>query len=76
MTVDTAGFHEAHRELREQYAELRLVAERLPELGIEEREETRPRSSRICATGSSRTRNSMSCCSTRRWQRGPEAIST
>jgi hypothetical protein len=43
MTVDTAGFREAHHELRDQTAELRLAAERVPELANEEREEARAR---------------------------------
>ena len=43
MTVDTAGFREAHHELRDQTVELRLAAERVPELAIEEREEARAR---------------------------------
>lgn len=46
MTIETTGFHEAHRELREQTAELRLAAERFAELGIEEQEETRSRGRR------------------------------
>jgi hypothetical protein len=41
MTVDTAGFREAHHELRDKTAELRLAAETFPELTIEEREEAR-----------------------------------
>jgi Hemerythrin HHE cation binding domain len=43
MTVDTAGFREAHHELRDQTAELRLAAERVPELTNDEREEARAR---------------------------------
>ena len=43
MTVDTAGFREAHHELRDQTAELRLAAERVPELANDEREEARAR---------------------------------
>lgn len=41
MTVDTAGFREAHHELREHAADLRLAAERFPALTTSEREETR-----------------------------------
>ena len=43
MTVDTAGFREAHHELRDQTAELRLAAERVPDLTNDEREEARAR---------------------------------
>lgn len=43
MTVDTAGFREAHHELLDQTVELRLAAERVPELASEEREEARAR---------------------------------
>jgi hypothetical protein len=43
MTVDTAGFREAHHELLDQTVELRLAAERVPELANEEREEARAR---------------------------------
>lgn len=43
MTVDTKGFREAHHELPEQTAELRLAAELFPTLATEEREETRAR---------------------------------
>jgi hypothetical protein len=43
MTVDTAGFREAHHELRDQTAELRLAAERVPKLANEEREGARAR---------------------------------
>jgi hypothetical protein len=42
MTVESAGFREAH-ELRDQTAELRLAAERVPELTNDEREEARAR---------------------------------
>jgi Hemerythrin HHE cation binding domain len=41
MTVDTQQFRQAHYELREQTAELRLAAERLPALTTHERAETR-----------------------------------
>ena len=43
MTVDTAGFREAHHELRDQTAELRLAAESVPELTNDEREKARVR---------------------------------
>ena len=43
MTVDTKGLREAHPELGEQSAQLRLAAERFPALGTEEREEMRSR---------------------------------
>lgn len=43
MTVDTKGFREAHAEVAEYTAELRLAAERFPTLTSEEREELRGR---------------------------------
>lgn len=66
MTVDTAGFREAHDELRDQTAELRLAAERVPELTNEEREEARARIVWYLRERVAPTRSSMSCCSTRR----------
>jgi hypothetical protein len=41
MAVDTAGFHKAHDDLREQCSDLRALAQRLPELTVEERLEAR-----------------------------------
>lgn len=43
MTVDTKGSREAHGELGEDTAQLRLAAERFPALATKEREETRSR---------------------------------
>jgi hypothetical protein len=41
MTVDTQGFREMHASIREQTAELRLIARRLPDLSDDERERAR-----------------------------------
>lgn len=43
MTVDTDRFREAHHQIREQTAELRLAAASFPALTDDEREETRTR---------------------------------
>jgi hypothetical protein len=41
VTIDTQGFHEMHAKIREQTAELRLIARRLPDLSEDERERAR-----------------------------------
>jgi hypothetical protein len=66
MTVEAEGVSKAHRELDARTAELRLAAEKFPELTTFERAESRRRILRsLRARRSSRSRGWMSCPSTR-----------